>query len=180
MSEPASTAAAVLPYKISVLVFIQNQRDEFLLLHRAKSPNQGCWSPLGGKLEMATGESPFECAAREVREEIGAVLSPEDLHLFALIAEKAYEGQTHWLMFLFHCRRRISALPPPFDEGEFGFFSREAIDRLAVPETDKKALWPIFDRHREGFVCLRADCDPARPVEVVVEQVMDRPAARSI
>ena len=150
----------MLPYKISVLVFVENRAGELLLIERTKAPNAGKWSPIGGKLEMATGESPFECAAREVGEEIGLTLVAErDLHLFAMIAEKAYEGQSHWLMFLFRCRVPISVLPPTISEGRFGFYSRTAITALPLPETDRQALWPIWDRHRDGFVALRADCD---------------------
>ncbi len=165
-----------LPYKISVLVFIENEAGEELLIHRAKAPNFGAWSPIGGKLEMATGESPFECAVRETFEETGLRIGTADLHLFAMIAEKAYEGETHWLMFLFHCRRRLPALPPDIAEGSFAFHSRAAIGRLPIPETDRAALWPIYDRYRDSFVALRADCAPGRPVTVVVEDVTPPPA----
>src|SRR5208283_621649 len=90
-----------LPYRIAVLVFLENAAGEHLLLLRAKAPNKGVWSPIGGKLEMASGESPFECAVRETLEETGFRIGVADLHLFSMIAEKAYEGQSHWLMFLF-------------------------------------------------------------------------------
>ena len=53
-----------LAYKIAVLVFLENAAGEHLLLLRAKAPNLGAWSPIGGKLETAVGESPFECAVR--------------------------------------------------------------------------------------------------------------------
>jgi len=153
-----------LPYRIAVLVFLENAAGEHLLLHRAKPPNQGAWSPIGGKLEMATGESPFECAVRETREETGFVIGSRDLHLFAVIAEKSYEGQAHWLMFLFRSRRPLPGLPPDISEGRFGFFSRKSVDALQLPETDRAALWPTYDAHRERFVALRADCArPARP-----------------
>jgi 8-oxo-dGTP diphosphatase len=161
----------VLPYKISVLVFIENPAGEQLLILRRQAPNLGNWSPIGGKLEMATGESPFECAARETFEETGLRIGLEDLHLFAIIAEKAYEGQSHWLMFLFRCRRRIDSLPPDITEGRFAFYSRAAIDQLPIPETDRAALWPIYDRYRDRFVALRADCMPGRPVQVTLEEV---------
>lgn len=36
---------------------------------------------------MAEGESPFECAIRETREEIGLELSEPDLRMFAMISE---------------------------------------------------------------------------------------------
>jgi 8-oxo-dGTP diphosphatase len=165
----------MLPYKISVLVFVENRAGELLLIERAKAPNAGLWSPIGGKLEMATGESPFECAAREVGEEIGlAIVAERDLHLFAMIAEKAYEGQSHWLMFLFRCRVPIEGLPPAIGEGRFGFYARDALAALPLPETDRQALWPVWDRHRDGFVALRADCHPSQKLDVVIEQVLPR------
>lgn len=166
--------APVLPYKISVLVFIENAAGEQLLLLRAKQPNLGVWTPIGGKLEMAAGESPFECAVRETFEETGLRVRPADLHLFAMIAEKAYQGETHWLMFLFRCRPPIAALPRDIAEGRFAFFAREKIRDLPIPETDKAALWPVFDRYRDSFVALRADCTCA-PIKITVEQITGRP-----
>jgi 8-oxo-dGTP diphosphatase len=164
-----------LPYRIAVLVFLENGSGEHLLLLRAKPPNKGVWSPIGGKLEMATGESPFECAVRETREETGFEITVRDLHLFAVIAEKAYEGQSHWLMFLFRCRRPIPGLPPDISEGRFGFFSRAAVNELQVPETDRTALWPTYDQHRGRFVSLKANCQPGKPVQVEVEEITPAP-----
>jgi 8-oxo-dGTP diphosphatase len=161
-----------LPYRIAVLVFLENAAGEHLLLHRAKEPNKGAWSPIGGKLETASGESPFECAVRETLEETGHAVGVSDLHMFAVIAEKAYEGRSHWLMFLFRCLRPVAGRPPDISEGTFGFFSRAAVDGLELPETDRTALWPIYDRYRDCFVALRADCAPGRPVKVEVEQVV--------
>lgn len=164
----------VLPYKISVLVFVENPAGELLLMLRAKQPNLGVWSPIGGKLEMATGESPLECAIRETAEETGHVVRPEDMHLFAMIAEKAYQGETHWLMFLFLCKRPLNSLPPDIHEGKFAFWSRDAIRTLAVPETDAAALWPIYDQYRDRFVALRADCSVS-PIQITVEQITPQP-----
>src|SRR3954465_11043224 len=159
------------PYKIAVLVFLENAAGEHLLMLRAKPPNLGVWSPIGGKLETALGESPFECAVRETHEETGHAVTAADLHLFAIIAEKAYEGQSHWLMFLFRCKRPLPALPPDIVEGKFGFFSRSAIAALPIPETDRTALWPIFDRYKDRFVALKADCAPGKPVKVEIEEI---------
>ncbi len=161
-----------LAYKIAVLVFLENAAGEQLLLLRAKAPNLGVWSPIGGKLETSHGESPFECAVRETAEETGHRITAGDLHLFAMIAEKAYEGQSHWLMFLFRCKVPLPGLPAPISEGTFRFFSRAAIETLAIPETDRKALWPVFDRYRDGFVALKADCAPGQPVAVEIEEII--------
>jgi 8-oxo-dGTP diphosphatase len=167
-----ASAVSTIPYKIAVLVFLENPAGEQLLLLRAKAPNLGSWSPIGGKLEMALGESPFECAARETFEETGFKISTKDLHLFAMIAEKAYEGQSHWLLFLFRCLRPIDRLPAAIDEGTFGFFSRQALEVLPLPETDRTALWPIFDQYKNDFVSMRANCDPTHPLKIEIEQVV--------
>jgi 8-oxo-dGTP diphosphatase len=171
MTVHSSDSSKPLAYKIAVLVFLQNEAGEQLLMLRAKPPNLGVWSPIGGKLEMSTGESPFECAVRETEEEVGVTLDAADLHLFAIIAEKAYEGQTHWLLFLFQCKRALGGLPPDIAEGKFGFFSRQAIAGLPIPETDQTALWPIYDRYRDRFVMLKADCQPGQPLKVDIEEI---------
>jgi len=165
-----NAAPAPLPYKISVLVFLENRAGELLLMLRAKQPNLGVWSPIGGKLEMATGESPFQCAVREIEEEVGLQVRDSDLHLFAMIAEKAYQGHNHWLMFLFNCKLPLEALPPDITEGKFAFWTREQIKTLEIPETDAKALWPIYDQYRHTFVSLRADCSVS-PIQITVEQI---------
>jgi len=158
------------PFKISVLIFVRDAAGRHLLLQRAKEPNKGMWSPIGGKLEMSAGESPFECAIRETYEEIGLEVTEKDLHLFSVISEKDYEGSGHWLMFLFACRKILDDLPASIEEGVFAFFTREEIDRVAVPETDRAALWPLFDRFQDGFVCLRASCDPSQPLQITIEE----------
>jgi 8-oxo-dGTP diphosphatase len=167
------------PFKISVLVFLRDARGRQLLIKRSKAPNLGCWSPIGGKLEMERGESPFECAVRETAEEVGLTLAEADLHLFGYISEKNYEGGGHWLMFLFDCRKVLPGLPPNGDEGEFGFFTRTEIEDLAIPPTDRVLVWPWYDKHRNGFVALRADCAPNQPLDVFVEQVILNKASRN-
>jgi 8-oxo-dGTP diphosphatase len=137
-----SDTSSVMNYKISVLVFIRNKAGKLLMIQRAKSPNKGLWSPIGGKLEMETGESPHECAVRETFEEIGLTVETQDLRLFCMIAEKAYEGANHWLMFLFDCKKPIERIPESIDEGRFAFYSREAIDALPIPDTEMDSSPP--------------------------------------
>jgi len=171
-----------MPFKISVLVFIKDAAGRHLLIRRRKAPNRDCWSPIGGKLEMALGESPFECAVRETAEETGHALTTGDLHLFGMISERGYEGAGHWLMFLFDCKKPLAALPADIDEGNFGFFARDEIEALALPPTDRVLVWPIYDRHRCGFIAYRADCtrtlaDPTTPVTLIVDETQPPPAA---
>src|SRR5882672_1402715 len=119
------TPRMALPYKIATLLYCFSERDEVLLLERAQEPNLGMWSPCGGKLHTEEGESPYACACREAREELGVELSPSDMHLTGLVSEHGYQGQSHWLMFLFEVKRRLRDLPPAHREGRFQFFSRK-------------------------------------------------------
>jgi 8-oxo-dGTP diphosphatase len=158
-----------LPFRISTLILLRDEADRFLLLERTRSPNRGKWSPIGGKLDMERGESPVECARRETEEEVGLRVTDEDLHLFGYLSEKNYEGEKHWLMFLFLCHRRLRELPPPIEEGRFGFFAREEIDALDIPPTDAVLLWQFYDAHADGFAGMRADCAGPGPVVPVRE-----------
>jgi 8-oxo-dGTP diphosphatase len=147
-----------LPYKIATLLYCFNERDEVLLLERAQEPNLGLWSPCGGKLHTETGESPHTCACREANEEIDLVLKPSQLHLTGIIAEQGYQGQNHWLMFLFEVKPRLVKLPPPHREGTFQYFARAALENLAVPQTDREQIWPWFWLHRGGFFAASCLC----------------------
>lgn len=51
------------------------RRDDLLLIQRHRAPSEGLWTLPGGRLEP--GETPEQCAAREIKEELG-------LHAFAL------------------------------------------------------------------------------------------------
>ena len=62
--------------QLATICYIDNGK-EFLMLHRNKKPNdvhEGKWIGVGGKLER--GETPQECAAREIFEETGLRAKP--------------------------------------------------------------------------------------------------------
>ena len=68
-----------MPYKVAVLCYLYDPQGRLLLLHRRKPPNRDMYSPIGGKLEVAQGEGPHECALREIREEACVALKPEEI-----------------------------------------------------------------------------------------------------
>ncbi len=60
----------------STLCYMENDRGQYLMLHRVKKEhdaNRDKWIGVGGKFE--DGESPEECVLREVREETGLTLT---------------------------------------------------------------------------------------------------------
>ena len=137
-------------------------------MRRHKKPNQGLWSPPGGKLLTSLGESPFECAIREAKEEVGLVLTEKDLSMFGYVSEKNYEGDNHWLMFLFDCLKPTDILPQEFHEGYFSFFPRTEIDMLDIPSTDHQLVWPYYDQRHSGFWGIRADCS-SKTADLMIE-----------
>ena len=147
-----------LPYQIATLLYCFNERDEVLLLERSQEPNRGYWSPCGGKLHTEIGESPYACACREAQEELGLALQPGDLHLTGLISEHGYQGQAHWLMFLFEVKPRLKMLPMKHREGTFRFFSIEELGAARLPQTDREQIWPLFWKYRGGFFAAHCHC----------------------
>ena len=159
-----------LPYKVATLLYCFNERDEILLLERAQEPNRGFWSPCGGKLKMDIGESPYTCACREAGEELGVTLAVSDLHLAGIVSEHGFQGNTHWLMFLFEVTKKLTALPPPHEEGRFQFYRREQIDALHIPLTDRERIYPWFWQFRGGFFAAHCHCHPDGRNEWTLEE----------
>ncbi len=61
---------------LSTLCYLENERGEYLMLHRVKKENDANrdkWIGIGGKFEP--GESPEECVVREAWEETGLTLT---------------------------------------------------------------------------------------------------------
>jgi 8-oxo-dGTP diphosphatase len=150
----------ILPYKVATLLYCFNKRDEILLLERAQEPNRGFWSPCGGKLKMDIGESPYVCACREAGEELGIEINASDLHLNGIVSEHGFQGNTHWLMFLFEVKKKLTALPPPHEEGRFQFYRRDQIGSLKIPQTDREQIYPWFWKYRGGFFAAHCHCHP--------------------
>ena len=169
---------SVLPYRLAVICYLWNGEgnddDRLLMLHRAKEPNINRYSPIGGKLEIAIGESPHECAVREIEEESGVVLKPEEVRLLGIVAEKAYAGENHWLLFMFEAMRSVDLSEvdrEEFDEGRLEWVDVKNVANCNIPETDSKILWPMVQRRRNGgFFMVDIDCSGDELVWNVIEE----------
>lgn len=147
-----------LPYRIAVLCYLFDEQGRVLLLHRRKPPNRDLYSPIGGKLDLASGESPTACAVREIREEVGLGVGPDRLHLTGIVSECGYEDAGHWLMFLYELVGPVQVELRTFDEGRLEWHEVARVDRLALPQTDRQVLWPLFWRYRGRFFSAHIDC----------------------
>lgn len=179
-----------LPYKIAVLCYLYDERGCVLMLHRRKQPNAGMYSPIGGKLEVAVGEGPHECAVREIWEEAGLRIPIDMVRLTGIVSEKAYEGQTHWLIFLFEVMRpvrREEVRTMDFEEGKLEWVEAERVVDLQIPYTDREFMWPLVKSHRSGgkgngaaggFFCVHIDCTVEPMKWTVTESVNGSAPAR--
>jgi 8-oxo-dGTP diphosphatase len=165
-------------YKIAVLVYVFNDHGQMLLLHRRRFPNKDLYSPIGGKLEQAIGESPYACALREIEEEISLQLSLDDIRLLGIVSERAYAAPadrppdapptplphdhaaapTHWLMFCFEVTRPVSFPPRDIAEGRLEWIDPARLHDLPIPRTDREIIWPLIQQHAR---MLRPHAPPA-------------------
>jgi 8-oxo-dGTP diphosphatase len=138
------------------------------------------YSPVGGKLEISRGESPHECAVREVHEETGLRLGEAEVRLLGMVSERAYQGQMHWLIFLFECVRPVGHAEIPlreFDEGRLEWVAAADVERLPIPATDRDIMWPLVTAHRGGgFFSVDIDCS-VEPMAHRVRESRRPPAA---
>jgi 8-oxo-dGTP diphosphatase len=147
-----------LPYRIAALCYLFDDRGRVLLLHRHKQPNLDLYSPIGGKLEQSHGESPTACAIREIAEETGLQVTQKELHLTGIISEQCYNNEGHWLMFLYEVLGPVEVTCRQFDEGELGWHEPAALEHLAIPQTDRQIIWPLFWAYRGRFFAAHIDC----------------------
>lgn len=87
--------------KLATLCYvIDKNNNSILMIYRNKKQNdyhQGKWNGLGGKFEQ--GESPEECAIREIEEESGLKVSSVKMKGF--ITFPMFDGKDDWYVFLF-------------------------------------------------------------------------------
>jgi 8-oxo-dGTP diphosphatase len=157
---------ADLPYRLARLCDLRDADGRILLIRRTRSPNQGLCSPIGGKLDVLTGESPAQCARREIQEEAGLDIPIERLRLIGLISEQAYEGRGHWLLFFFRVLGPVALEPRRIPEGRLEWFIPEQLDALPLPETDRQVIWPLVRAHEAagpgaGVFSVHIDCREA-------------------
>ena len=116
---------------LATMVYCIKDGDVLLML-RNKEPNLGLWVGPGGKLEP--GESPYDCAKRELYEETG--LEVNDLHFRGLITEISPRPDWQWLMFLYVATEFSGTIVEDKREGRLSWCSLSEVMQLPIPEAD--------------------------------------------
>ena len=116
---------------LATMVYCIKDGDVLLML-RNKEPNLGLWVGPGGKLEP--GESPYDCAKRELYEETG--LEVNDLYFRGLITDISPRPDWQWLMFLYVATEFSGTLVEDKREGRLSWCSLSEVMQLPIPEAD--------------------------------------------
>ena len=120
--------------KAATLCVLKNENN-FLLLNRIKPPNQGMYTPVGGKLDPF--ESPLQCAMRETVEETGIQL--DTMHFCGMLTETS-PTKYNWINYVYLAE--IDFIPPPAcNEGTLEWIAFDQVLQVPTPKTD----WYIYD-----------------------------------
>jgi 8-oxo-dGTP pyrophosphatase MutT (NUDIX family) len=151
------SSAELEPDGASVILYANNQ----VLLHKRDSrprlfPNR--WAIFGGGIEP--GETPEETACRELKDELGCQLSPQDLeplgrfrvcapsHCYLVYYFRAELPQDFWDILL-----KLKTINYSEREGEgIALFSHDKIDYLNLVCQDRVALERHFRGNDFGFI----------------------------
>jgi len=141
--------------KLATLCYLRRD-GHTLMLHRVKKKNdihEGKWNGLGGKFEA--GESPEDCARREILEESGLVA--KKLILKGFLSFPSFAHDEDWYAFVF--------VVPEFEgelidspEGDLAWIPDDELmtlnlwegDRVFMPWLDRSGFFSAKFRYQDG------------------------------
>jgi ADP-ribose pyrophosphatase YjhB (NUDIX family) len=129
---------------VGALIFDDDKR--ILLIERGGEPLKGWWSLPGGVLE--TGETLADGVRREVREETGLIVEPEQMiEVFERIMRDA-EGRPeyHYVLIDYICRITGGTLNPADDCADARWTSRQDCGALKITEGTLSVIEKAWER----------------------------------
>jgi len=132
--------------KLATLCYVMDKQSNCtLMIYRNKKANdyhQGKWNGLGGKFNP--GESPEECAIREIEEESGLKVS--SVKMMGFITFPLFDGKDDWYVFLFTAHEFQGKLIDS-PEGQLEWIPNNGLTEINLWEGDKIFIpWLFGDR----------------------------------
>ena len=130
----------------ATLCYIEKD-GKILMLHRVKKKkdmHKGKWNGLGGKFEF--GESPKDCAIREIQEESGLIATK--LFLNGLIVFPNFDGENDWHTYLYHVTEFEGDLFETSDEGNLHWIDKDKVMDLNLWEGDRLFIPWVLENKR--------------------------------
>lgn len=137
----------------------------YLMIHRVKKKNDvnhDKWIGVGGKFEA--GESPFDCARREILEECGVYVN--DLRYRGIVTFVSDEYGTEY-MHLFTASEYEGEINFDCNEGNLEWVKKSEINNLPIWEGDK-VFFDLLDNENRFFslkLCYRGEVLTAHTIE---------------
>lgn len=115
--------------KVATICVLKNG-DHFLLLKRAKEPNIGLYTPLGGKLDPF--ETPLNAAIRETWEESGIKVNNME---FRGILTETSPVDYNWISYVYlaEIEKQVTT---ESDEGSLEWMHMDDLLKIPTPKTD--------------------------------------------
>jgi 8-oxo-dGTP diphosphatase len=130
--------------KLATLCYVIDKKtNSTLMLHRVKKENdyhEGKWNGLGGKFEL--GESPEECAIREIEEESG--LRVKNIKMKGFITFPMFDKIEDWYVFLFTAADFEGELIDS-PEGNLKWIPNEKLTEINLWDGDKIFIPWLFE-----------------------------------
>ena len=130
--------------KLDTLCYVTDKRtDSTLMIHRVKKENdyhEGKWNGLGGKFEQ--GESPEECAIREIEEECG--LKVTSVAMRGFITFPMFDGKEDWYVFIFIADEYTGELLDS-PEGNLAWIKNDKLTELNLWDGDNVFIPWLFE-----------------------------------
>lgn len=145
-------------YPMVVVTTFVAQADRLLWVQRGLEPQRGKWAIPGGFLE--NGETLAEGAARELHEEAGILLQPEQLQLYMTGAitfiNQIYVG--------FRATVDTPACDPGVESMDCRFYTRQECpwDEVAYPQVNDSILQAYDDLQSGNFDIWQAEMTASR------------------
>ena len=142
--------------RLTTLCYIENDKNEYLMLHRTKKKNDQShdkWLGVGGKFEE--GESPEECMLREVKEETGLEIMNFKLRGIVTFVSEVWETEYMYIFTAGFPGGDISEC----SEGELKWIPKNEIMQLPLWEGDKEFLEILTSGDDDSFFSLKFEYD---------------------
>lgn len=133
--------------KNTTLCYLE-KNGQYLMLHRTKKENdenRDKWIGIGGKLEE--GETPYDCARREIYEETGLVTDTLFYRGIITFVSDLYGTE---YMHLFTCDSFVGEITANCEEGELVWIDKNEIENLSIWQGDKIFL-KLLDTEKRFF-----------------------------
>lgn len=126
-----------------VAVALADDQGRFLMQQRpVGKAHAGLWEFPGGKVER--GETPEQALCRELAEELGIAVMPDDLSPFAFASQPAGGGR-HLILMLYLCHRWEGA-PRAIEAAALCWDAPAALAALPMPPADVVLVEALKER----------------------------------